>query len=291
MQLFSVKNLFYLGNYHQAIAEGETLENLSQEQELERNYYLYRCYLAIGNYQTVLDEIKENSPSSLLIIKLFASLLSDFDSKKADVLDTLDKWKKLNENQSDEMFKIIAAHIFCNCGDIDEALRIIHNAKSLEALALRVQLLLLIHRQDIALQELKNLQKIDDDATLTQLATAWINLEEGSEKIKNAKYIFHELSEKYGATHSLLNGKAVCEMKMGNFEEAEKLLIEALEKKPNDPTTFSNYVCCIQHLPKSDELIQRQINKMQHLDKSHFIISSYNRLSEEFDKLANEFKI
>jgi coatomer protein complex subunit epsilon len=55
------------------------------------------------------------------------------------------------------------------------------------------------------------------------------NLQGGS-KIQEAYLIFQDFSEKYTATCMILNGKAQCLMHMGNFEQAEGLLLESLNK-------------------------------------------------------------
>ncbi|MCI17926.1 coatomer subunit epsilon-1-like, partial [Trifolium medium] len=87
-----------------------------------------------------------------------------------------------------------------------------------------------MHRSDYAERQLRIMQQIDEDHTLTQLANAWLDLAVGGAKIQEANLIFQDLSERYQSTSLLLNGKAVCCMQMGNFDEAETLLVEALNK-------------------------------------------------------------
>lgn len=55
-------------------------------------------------------------------------------------------------------------------------------------------------------------------------------MNQGGSKIQEAYLIFQDFSEKYPMTCLILNGKAVCCMHMGNFDEAETLLLEALNK-------------------------------------------------------------
>ena len=60
---------------------------------------------------------------------------------------------------------------------------------------------------------------------------------QGGSKIQEAHLIFQDLSEKYPPTCTILNGKALCSMHMGNFEDAEGLLLESLNKvSPGDLT-------------------------------------------------------
>ncbi|WRX27492.1 hypothetical protein QQP08_019979, partial [Theobroma cacao] len=134
--------------------------------------------------------------------------------------------------------------------------------------ALNVQIFIKMHRSDYAEKQIRVMQQIDEDHTLTQLANAWLNLAVGGSKIQEAYLIFQDFSEKYPMTGLILNGKAVCCMHMGNFDEAETLLLEALNKASlncgyffilsrfklidaKDPETLANLVVCSLHLGKS----------------------------------------
>ena len=61
----------------------------------------------------------------------------------------------------------------------------------------------------------------------------------------------------YGCTQaSIYNGRAVCYMKEGDFEEAERDLLEAFNKDAKNPDTLANLITCGLHLGKN---IQRYI--------------------------------
>jgi len=125
---------------------------------------------------------------------------------------------------------VIAATIYAAEGNIDEAIRIANQSTTLEGKALLVQLYLQINRLDVADKEFAAMSQLDEDATLTQLTGAWLGIHKGGDKLQEAFYIFQELGDKFSPGPVILNGQAVCQMQKGLFEEAEGLLLEALEK-------------------------------------------------------------
>jgi coatomer subunit epsilon len=112
---------------------------------------------------------------------------------------------------------------------MDEAIRIAHQGTTLESKSVLIQLYIQINRLDLAEKEYTAMASMDEDATITQLTSAWLGVAKGGDKLQEAFYTFQELNDKYSGP-SVLNGQAVCQMQKGLFEEAEGLLREALEK-------------------------------------------------------------
>ncbi|KAF5775419.1 putative coatomer, epsilon subunit, tetratricopeptide-like helical domain superfamily [Helianthus annuus] len=48
--LFALRNNFYFGAFQAAINSGD-VQNLSEEDAIERNCLIYRSYIALGSYQ------------------------------------------------------------------------------------------------------------------------------------------------------------------------------------------------------------------------------------------------
>ncbi|XP_038687041.1 coatomer subunit epsilon-1-like isoform X1 [Tripterygium wilfordii] len=282
-QLFNLRNNFYLGAYQAAINNSD-LPNLSPEDAVERDCLVYRSYIALGSYQLVINEIDSSAATPLLAVKFLALYLSCPDNRESTI-SSLKEWLNDSAIGSNPILRLISGIIFMHEEDYNEALKhtntVVH-AGNMELHGLNVQIYIKMHRSDFAEKQLRLMQQIDEDHTLTLLADAWVNLAVGGSKIQEAYLIFKDFSEKNIMTGLILNGKAVCCMHMGNFDEAETLLLEALNKDAKDPETLANLVVCSLHLGKSSSSRYLSQLKLSHPD--HILVKRILSAEESFER-------
>lgn len=277
--LFGLRNNFYLGAYQAAINNSD-ISALSQEDAIERDCLVYRSYIALGSYQLVINEIDSSAATPLQAVKLLALYLAGPENKES-VISSLHEWLGDPAIGNNSTLRLIAGIIFMHEQDYNEALKHTNAGGTMDLHALNVQIFLKMHRSDYAEKQLKIMQQIDEDHTLTQLANAWLNLAVGGSKIQEAYLIFQDFSEKYQMTGLILNGKAVCCIHMGHFDEAETLLLEALNKDANDAETLANLVVCSLHLGKPSTRYLSQL-KLSHPD--HMLVKRVSTAEENFDR-------
>lgn len=277
--LFNLRNNFYLGAYQAAINNSD-LPSLSPDDAVERDCLVHRSYIALGSYQLVISEIDDSAASPLQAVKLLALYLSSPGNKESTIL-SLKEWLSDPAIGSNVTLRLIAGIIFMHEEDYNEALKHTNAGGTMELHALNVQIFLKMHRSDFAERQLRAMQQIDEDHTLTQLANAWLNLAVGGSKIQEAYLIFQDFSEKYPMTGLILNGKAVCCMHMGNFDEAEGLLLDALNKDAKDPETLANLVVCSLHQGKSTS---RYLNQLKLTHPDHVLVKRASSADESFER-------
>ena len=64
-ELYTLRNLFWLGNFQLAINEAGGLGRIPAALHAERDEYMYRSYLALGQHSLVLSEVKDTGSTPI----------------------------------------------------------------------------------------------------------------------------------------------------------------------------------------------------------------------------------
>ncbi|KHN70950.1 Coatomer subunit epsilon [Toxocara canis] len=248
---------------------------------------MYRAYIAQNKPSIALSEINASSaPPALVAVRRFAEYMAN-PANRSKIVEEVEAEFNGDIPNDDTVF-LMSAIIYMREQNIDNALRLLHQSDSLECRAATVQCLLKLDRVDLAAKEVKKMQEIDEDSTVTQLALAWLNTALGKDKLKDAFYIYQEMIDKYGASPLLLVAQASCLIQQQKYEEAEKLLLDAQQRDPNYAEALINLVVVSQYLGKAPEVTNRYINQLKEGHPDHPWTIDYTAKEKVFDRLAVE---
>lgn len=285
-ELFTLKNQFWVGNYRNAISEASMLGHLNGAMKIERDVYVYRAYLGLYEYDHVLKSISDNpdTPIALSSVKLFAMYCTGGD--KEIILLTLKEWLTEGNSSENPHLLLIAGIIYMQEGKLSDALSALHKGNSLEHMLTIVQLYARVNRLDLALKQLQDMKRIEEDSTCTQLAQAWFWVLKGGENADEAAQLFQELTDRFGKTCLLLNGGAVAFMALRNYVEAERLLLEAYSKESQNQDTLTNLIVISTHLKRSNA---QYIGELQKVAPMNAWLINLSRLEQEYLTAAASF--
>ena len=154
-----------------AINEANGLNRLPSHLTTEKEEYVYRSYLALGQHHIILNEIKDgtNTPISLQAIKLLANVMADASRKEISMLQ-MQEWLNDNTASCNTTVQLVAAILYMHDDNLKEAVKIVHRGVNMEQHALLVQLYLRMDRLDLAQKEVKAMKAVDEDSTLAQVS-------------------------------------------------------------------------------------------------------------------------
>ncbi|KAK2721410.1 hypothetical protein QYM36_003632 [Artemia franciscana] len=255
---------------------------------IERDWYLYRSYLAQRKYGLVNDEVKSSSSAILQPLKLLAQYLGS-PSSRTTVVEALNSQMNAPIDPDNYGVIIVGATIFIWQQNYEAALRLLHGSKLLECHALMLQVYIKMDRMDMATKVLKKMQEIDDDSVLTNLSQAWLHLAMGGEKLQDAFYVFQELVDKEVITPLILNGLAAVHICQERYPEAESALQEAEHVDSSHAETFLNLSVLSQLTGKSAQESQRYQRLLRDAHPEHWFLSDLDAKEREFDRLSRMF--
>jgi len=211
------------------------------------------------------------------------------------ILETLKGWLGA-DMKSDSTLQLIAAQIFVEEKDYKQAFKVLQKPEeNLKKLAMCVSILWKMDRVDLAVKYVKQMQDIDDDDALTQLATAWLYIAQGGEKVTEASFVLQELLDKFGPSIRVLNLLAVSQLQLRNYSQASQHLKQARDQATKlgisvSAETLVNTIVCSQHLKKSNDVIQKLIAELKSLYPNDGWLAKQNRFSSMFDQQAERYK-
>jgi len=280
-ELFELRNNFYLGNYTSAVNEANRLK-ISGEKAVEKDVFLFRSLLAQKQYSVVQAEISSSAPTQLQAVKCYADYLSTRSADKP--LKTLDTQIQSLAPEN-WVSPVMSASIYLQEERYEDALRTLQLTDHIEGLAMQVQIFIMIERVDLAK---KMITKMDEDATTTQLATAWTNIGLGGDKAQEAYYIFQELMDKTQSSPNLLNGAAAAHIAQGKWEEADGAVKEAAEKDPNFAETLINQVM-VSTQTGDEDIARRTLATLKASCASHPYVKDLAQKEADMDRLILQY--
>lgn len=289
-ELYTLRNLFWLGNYQLAINESNSLNRVPKHLQATRDEFVFRSYLAMQQFDIVLDEISESpdTPVALRAVRILATYLSKISPYEQCLSNMFDLGNSLVQGDaSNGTYYLVLATLHVHGDNIKEALVATDSFPNMELAAFAVRLLLRLDRPDLAQQRYAIMKSADEDGSLTQLAGAALNLSLGdAKKIQEAANTYQDLGEKYGTSVMLLTSLAVAEMAQNNFETAESHLQEALGKDSTNADALSNMIAVSYHLGKSSEVIARLVSQLRKSAPDHPQLVGLTNFEGAYDRMT-----
>lgn len=290
--LFEVKNSFYIGDYQACINASQKVKLANASDSVIRDLFFNRAYIAQSKYRIPLGEIKRGAPDALQSCLLLAKYLNAApdSSERSKVVEQLETKLAAGVDPDSKVdstaLVLVAAAIYMAENGFDRALKVLAGVEDLECLSYTLNCYLAMNRVDLARATLKQMQELDDDSTLTQLAEGSIHLAAGgNDGIQTAVHIYQDLIDKYQTSVMLLNNLACALALQERLDEAESRLQDALAKDNNDADTLLNLSVIAARQGKRD-VAARLLRQLRDAHPNYRRCRELSAKEREFDEIA-----
>lgn len=292
-ELYTLRAQYWLGHYSLCINEAKSIARrpMPAQLKVEREEFALRSLLALKNYDKVISEADSSPEDGIRAIGLRAKYSSP-STPESSKLTILSELQALVSNPSvPPTAQLVAAQTFLEHGErTKEALQCVHLGTSMEHLALTVQIYLRMDRLDLAKQSLNTMKQADEEAVLTQLCTAFVNIYTGRSEAMDAVHAIASLTEQYGSNLMLLNLTATAYLAAGQYAEAENTLGEAAAEG-EDVDTLINTIVCYQQQGKGMNAVAPLLEKVKSMYPTHPFVQGLIRVEAAFDREAMKYKV
>ena len=241
----------------------------------------------------VINDIPDSAPQPLQAIKLLASLRAGKVTPE-EVKSKFAEWLSgESPSSNDPTTRAIAASLALADGDFVGALRACHGGSSRRPLspelrAISVQALLAADRPELAEAAAADLASSDDDGALGTLAAAWAGLALGGRRAEEAREIYAELADRFGASPRLSAGAAAAALRCRDWEAAERSALDAFAEDAKSGDALCCAAAAAAHLGKH-AAAGRHRGQLLSTAPGHPMAVSAAAFEEAFDRAASAY--
>ncbi|KAF5223138.1 coatomer subunit epsilon [Trypanosoma cruzi] len=285
---YDARNALAIGNYHQALAEASGAKTTLRKPDdlaifnTEREALLSLAQIGLGQGESVVTQLASASHPTLLAVKNWAQFSLAIKNKLPDgalnqtAASALTRLTEAAEevNPSRIQGAVLAASALLASGDNAGAISLAKRwigelptpegasniRQQMELRAVVVEALLRMRRSEMARNEVKGMEQLDDESVLTVLCSGIVSLHEGiksRDAYERAIQRFKELSMRCGQSVLVHNLMALAQMELGDFTSAERSLLDALAMRSNDVDTTANLAVVSSYLGKAADSTNR----------------------------------
>eukprot|EP00760_Papus_ankaliazontas_P002343 PhM_4_TR10954/c0_g1_i1/m.36426/K17268/COPE; coatomer subunit epsilon len=299
-ELYDLRIALLLGNYATVINEGagRTSRKMDEAQIWERDFIMLRAHLALRQYDVATQELaKRSTPTSkaaaLLVQYLKAAESNNLEgmTNAVEGINAAAAEVPAGQWASNISTCVCAVTVFTRERLHPQSLTLLNTVVSelsgapsvpqtavLELRGLTVDNLLRIHRVDLAEREVAEMNKIDDDSVYSTLSSIALCLNQGytkPDRLREALQLTNDIRDKYGNSVLLLNLMATSNLLQERYQDAERCLLDALEKRSSDVDTLVALCVVSLHLKKSPELVNRYLSQLKTSSPYHPWVQNY----------------